>query len=258
MNLFVAMATLCATIAVVLFCNTAFARYEILHLPTTTDGTKLRSSDIIITPFLYTGYDSTVMKANVALAGTFTNQSAVTPLMNTSIGSTHVSILETNTLNTCSELSDWANTVMAAAGVSNPSKSYTAACNTVRAMYITGAIFIIVGWLILLYPIVWTPPVLGQHLAMAAGCMWLGFALLAIHAVAIMALLDDIAVQVTTEFDGSNDVQQARMDFGNTLFFVLISAIFTSVLACNSYISGNPAGGSYAVTANPTYVSYVA
>ena len=258
MNPFVAVGTLCATIAVVLFCNTAFSRYEILHLPTTTDGTKLRSSNIIISPFLYTGYDSTEVRANPAMTMAFSNITSVTPLINTSIGSAHVSVLEQNTMNTCAELSDWANTVMVAAGVTDNPKSFTAACNTVRAMYITGAIFLIVGWIILVYPIASSSPILGQYLGMAAGCMWLGFTLLAIHAIALMAVLDDIAVQVTTNYEGSNDVIRARMDFGGILFFALITAIILSVLTCNSYIAGNPAGGSYASTANPTYISYVA
>ena len=240
---------LSTTIAVVLFSVSAMSRYQIFHIPSTADGTKLTSSNVIVTPFLYTGFDS------VSVTNELGALSALPTLLNSSLSTDKISTLNKNTLNTCSEFSKWADMVIEGTG-SNATKSYTSTCNLVRAMWIVGAIALFAAWLILVVPVLWSSPILGRSIAASVGCMWLAIVLFAVHALVFMSILDDIAVQVTTDYDGTNDVIRATNELGATIFFLLLPTVVLSVIACNSFFSSQR-NHKYETTNNPMYVSFV-
>ena len=249
MNPLVALASLALTVAVTMFVVSASSRPQILHVPTVAGGgNTLTSYSLILTPFLYTGYDSTTVDTDTTLyVNGATNQSIFLA------GGAAVTTMETNQLPTCSEFSTWANAVADAIDQSKPArpKSRTPMCHLVRSTWIIGAISLIVGFIVIQMPIWSSTSVHGQTLALAAGCSWLAAIAFIIHAAVFLRILDDIAVQVTRHFDGSNDVRLATNQIGATIFFTVTPALILTVLACNSY-----SGTHTKMIQNPLYVSF--
>lgn len=273
-----------SVVAIVLFCITAMGRFTVYHTGFDVDAndadTKAQHYDVsyILTPFLYADVDIAYSSVSIALLGT--EGDTGNKRQTTEVQTGDLLTRDLDLMLSCEEFADLAVSIQCMRKTSDSidtavpqmddasvgaaytdcraardEKNYERDCNSVRGLWVVGAVLLFVSFLVLMWP-VWTgaeSPT--RALAVAGGIMLCSGLIFAAYTAVYLELLD--AVNAVTHVKGVTDIDTARRLLGTMSAFTLFAGIVTVVTSMAGPNGSGFAAGSqlmnplFFVSSNP-------